>query len=135
MKKSNLKFIREIKQTILIGCEGETEAAFLRFIKELYVKRDHKFAVTIRNARGGSPSDIIEETDRHRDGYDNCFVLLDADKAYPMSSQYPRIKILLSTPCIEGLFLAILEKKFSQKSAKTNDCKRKFRDNYLVSRF
>ena len=63
----------------------------------------------------------------------------DADR--PLETDYklldrmnkrPRIEVLKSTPCIEGLFLAILRHPgFSQVSASSDNCKREFHAKYI----
>lgn len=44
----------------------------------------------------------------------------------------PKVEILKATPCIEGLFLAILQHpKFTQVAAASDVCKREFEANYI----
>ncbi len=132
---------RSSKTTVLIVGEGPTEKAFLQFIKELYVMRDANIAVKVECGSGGAPRSVVQKTIRLRGSraYDKCFVLFDADltletdrKLKCRMQKKPAITILNATPCIEGLFLAILKyPNFSQKSAASDNCKREFESNYL----
>ena len=123
---------KKIKKSILIVGEGPTEKAFLQYLKELYVTRVDDFFVKIECGAGGSPDCVIKKAKRlcANSAYDECFVLIDNDRKVHKHDK--KIKILLSTPCIEGLFLMILEHpKFSQVNALSDFCKKEFERNYL----
>ena len=138
-----IKPTKNTKTTILIVGEGPTERAFLQYLKELYILRENNFAVKIESGTGGSPSSIVQKAIRLRGsrGYDKCYVLIDADK--PLETDFkladrmkkrPRIEVLKVTPCIEGLFLAILKhSSFSQRSASSDYCKKEFESTYMAS--
>ena len=129
------------KTTILIVGEGPTEKAFLQHLKELYINRDDEFVIKVECGTGGAPCSVVQRAIRLRGSraYDKCYVLFDADR--PLETDYklsdrmnkrPRIEILKSTPCIEGLFLAILKHPgFSQTSASSSNCKREFYEKYI----
>jgi hypothetical protein len=132
---------KSTKTTILIVGEGPTEKAFLQYLKELYIMRDNDFAVKIECGTGGAPCSVVQKAIRVRGSraYDRCYVLFDADR--PLETDHklsdrmnkkPRIEILRANPCIEGLFLAILQHPgFSQASALSDHCKREFHARYL----
>lgn len=110
--------VRSTKKTVLIVGEGSTEKAFLRHVKELYITRDMDVSVNIECGAGGSPRNVAEKAIRlcGSRGYDKCFILIDADiplnadrKLLARMKRKPKIEILKSTPCIEGLFLSILD--------------------------
>lgn len=132
---------RASKTTVLIVGEGPTEKAFLQFIKELYIMRDADIVVKVECGSGGAPCSVVQRAIRLRGSraYDKCFVLFDADlpletdgKLKHRMQKKPSVGILNATPCIEGLFLAILRyPQFSQKSATSDNCKREFEANYL----
>ena len=141
MTPRRIKPTRNTKTTILIVGEGPTEKAFLQYLKELYVARDFDFTVKVECGSGGAPCSVVQKAIRLRGSraYDKCYVLFDADR--PLETDYklsdrinkrPRVEILKATPCIEGLFLAILEHPgFSQASAASDDCKRDFHAGYI----
>jgi len=133
------KTYRKTKKTILIVGEGATEKAFLRYLKELYITRDMDIAVNVECGFGGSPRNVVEKAIRlcgSRD-YDKCFVLIDADiplnankKLLAHMKKRPETEVLKSTPCIEGLFLTILDHDGNISSDK---CKSFFESTYLTS--
>ncbi len=141
MTPRRIKPTRNTKTTILIVGEGPTEKAFLQYLKELYIARDYAFAIKVECGSGGSPCSVVQKAIRLRGSraYDKCYVLFDADR--PLETDYklsdrmnkrPRIKVIKATPCIEGLFLAILEHPgFSQASAVSDNCKRDFHAGYI----
>lgn len=141
MTPRRIKPTRNTKTTILIVGEGPTEKAFLQYLKELYVARDFGFTVKVECGSGGAPCSVVQKAIRLRGSraYDKCYVLFDTDR--PLETDYklsdrmnkrPRIEVLKATPCIEGLFLAILEHPgFSQASAASDDCKRDFHADYI----
>lgn len=118
-----MKPSRHTKKAVLMVGEGSTEKAFLQYLKELYVTRDDDVAVKIECGAGGSPNCVIQKAKRlcGSMAYDECFVLTDADRLQENDCKIKhtkKIKVLKATPCIEGLFLAILQHPdFSQVSA------------------
>ncbi|MBU1809374.1 MAG: RloB family protein [Candidatus Omnitrophica bacterium] len=135
------KLIKGIKTTILIVGEGPTEKAFLQHLRELYINRNDEFVIKVECGTGGAPCSVVQRAIRLRGGraYDKCYVLFDADR--PLETDYklsdrmnkrPRIEILKATPCIEGLFLAVLKHPgFSQANASSSRCRREFYDKYI----
>ncbi len=134
---------RRSKMTILIVGEGPTEKAFLQHVKELYITRDYDFAVKIECGSGGAPHCVVQKAIRLRGSraYDKCFVLFDSDRPLEIDSKLthfmnkrPSVEILKATPCIEGLFLAILKHpNFAQQSAISSNCKRIFEIEYIAA--
>lgn len=132
---------KSIKTTILIVGEGPTEKAFLQHLRGLYINRDDEFVIKVECGTGGAPCSVIQRAIRLRGSraYDKCYVLFDADrpleKDYKLSDRMnkrPRIEILKATPCMEGLFLAILSHSgFSQAGASSDSCKREFHAKYI----
>ncbi len=131
---------RRTKKTILIVGEGPTEKAFLQHVQQTYVTRDMDIAVKVESGSGGSPQSVIEKAIRLRSSrsYDQCFVLIDKDLPFVPAgelkrrmSKKPSIQILNATPCIEGLFLTIVDSKFSQEAKTTDSCKCAFEEKYI----
>jgi hypothetical protein len=141
MNARRVKPTKNTKKTILIVGEGETEKAFLQHLKELLVSREADFVVKVECGSGGGPKGVVQKTIRLRSSraYDKCFVLVDADRAFEPDSKLeermrkkPRVEMLKSTPCVEGLLLAVLQhRNFSQASATSDYCKREFETNYI----
>ncbi len=143
MTANKTKSIKRTKKAILIVGEGLTDKAFLQHIRELYVSRESDFVVKIEGGFGGAPRSVVERAVRLRQSraYDRCYVLFDADRPLETDSRLerrmrkkPRIEILQTTPCIEGLFLAILRyPNFSPASTSSAYCKREFENNYIAA--
>jgi len=141
MPRNHASHQRRTKTAILIVGEGPTERAFLRHIRDEYISRDSDVAVTVGCGFGGSPKCIIERAMRLRVNreYGGCFVVLDEDRLAEVDDKLrkrmrtrPPIIILPVQPCIEGLFLAILNhNNFSQANATSDFCKREFERNYI----
>jgi len=123
--------------------EGNTEKAFLQHLQELYIARDSDINIKVECGSGGAPVSVVQKTIRLRGSraYDKCYVLIDADlpfhpdyKLADRMKKRPRVEMLKTTPCIEGLFLAVLRyPKFSQTSLSSDGCKREFEKCYLTS--
>ena len=115
----------------------------MQYLKELYILRENDFAVKVESGTGGSPSSIVQKAIRLRGSreYDKCYVLIDADKPLETDSKLadrmkkrPCVEVLKATPCIEGLFLAILKhSNFSQESTSSDYCKKEFELTYMAS--
>lgn len=141
MTAKRIKPTKYIKKTILIVGEGPTEKAFLQHIKELYLTREADFVIKVECGSGGGPKSVVQKTVRLRSSraYDKCFVLVDADRPLETDRKLeermhkkPHVEILKSTPCIEGLFLLILQHpNFSQTSTLSDNCKREFESKYI----
>ncbi|MBL7130593.1 MAG: RloB domain-containing protein [Candidatus Omnitrophica bacterium] len=133
--------VRRTKTAILIVGEGPTEKAFLQYLQEIYISREADVAVKIECGSGGSPQCVVEKTMHLRDNraYDRCAVVLDAHiplkpdrELKKLMKKRPPVEIILISPCIEGLFLTILQHpNFSRNRASVQQCKHEFEAHYL----
>lgn len=120
---------RKAAQTLLLIGEGHCEVAFLNYLRSLYAPRGCGLAVTVYNAHGKGPENVLQTVlDRSRNkAYDQRAALLDTDLAWPaaMLKQAKRERIVLvgSQPCLEGLLLNILGYPVPDNSS---DCKKRF---------
>jgi len=127
---------REPNWTVLAVGEGETEKAFLQFLKGQFNKRDDGISIRINYAGGGNPECVIDHAIKmNPKNYDCAFVLLDKDlpcrDRYLKKARTNKLELIWSVPCIEGLFLKIIEPTFNPLVKSTNECKRLFADNYF----
>ncbi len=125
--------MRLVRRTLLAVGEGDTEEAFLKYLRELYCAGGAGVAVTIRNAHGKGPEHVLEHAiGQCRDAdYDQRLVLMDTDLIWTTALQKralkQHIRMVGSKPsCIEGLFLTILEVKLPEGIG-SSDCKRRLR--------
>jgi len=120
---------RSVSHTVLLVGEGTTEQAFLRYITSLYISRGCGVGVTIRNARGKGPDHVVDYAIRQcrNAAYDRIVVLLDTDlemsAAVRRRARTKKVQIIGSTPCIEGLLLAILGEHVPETS---EECKQRY---------
>lgn len=113
---------RKAKKTGLLVGEGPTDKAFLEYLKSLYIVRDCGISLKIQAANGGSPACIVEYALKQskNKAYDKVAVLMDTDKPWgeklERKAKANKIGLIGSTPCIEGLILAMLDKPVPYES-------------------
>lgn len=107
---------RKVKRTLLAVGEGDTEKAFLTFLRSLYCRDGEGVKVVVRNAHGKGPDHVVDHAIRQSTttSYDQVLALLDTDIPWSdaLRKKAKRKKIVLvgSVPAIEGLLLLILER-------------------------
>jgi hypothetical protein len=107
---------RSARSTLLLVGEGKTEKVFLKYLCSLYCNNGEGVAATIKQARGKGPENVIGKTARYaqNNGYDRHVALLDKDIPWSEKivkfARQKRIDLVESNPCIEGLFLSIMNK-------------------------
>lgn len=119
---------REIRKTLLAVGEGATEVAFLSYLRAMYCSGGQGVTVTVRNAQGKGPEHVVGHAiGQCRDAdYDRRLALLDTDLPWTAEllqrANDANIDLVGATPCIEGLFLAMLGKPVPATSP---ECKRR----------
>ena len=117
----------QVRKTLLVVGEGDSEAAFLKHLRDLYCSSGDGVAVTVRNAHGKGPESVIDHTagQARIHSYDACVALLDTDipwtEKLKNKARKSKIEMVGSTPCFEGLLLSILGERPPTQSA---DCKK-----------
>ena len=116
---------RQTRHTTLIVVEGDTEYAFVKYLKGL-CGRDCGTRVTIENGHGGGGDSVLKKTIQLGTPYDVCVCLYDTDRMPTAKGHIQKAKRLgiieiASTPAIEALFLEILGERIPPETA---DCKR-----------
>ncbi len=105
--------VRQIRRTILLVVEGYTEKEFIQHLKNLYHKRGSGFRVVLKNAKGKGSNNVIDIAygEKRQGGYDEIAVFYDRD--VPLTHKSKRrcrnFREYVADPCLEGLFLEILE--------------------------
>lgn len=106
-----LKKSRQVRKTLLVVGEGDSEVAFLKHLRQLYCSGGAGVTVTVHNAHGLGPDNVIQTAIalNRMGGYDRVVALLDTDLPWPTVTQKAakraRIELVGSTPCLEGLFV------------------------------
>lgn len=57
------------RKTLLVVGEGETEVAFLSYLKRVYCQGENTVKVTVRNAYGKGPEHVLDHAHRCFYGY------------------------------------------------------------------
>lgn len=139
MSRSNPFILKpqKAKFTILAFGEGQTEKAFLKYLGSIYILRESGISITYDYAGGKDPEYMIDRVIRKKKcgDYFRTFILMDSDKEIldktKVKASKNKILIVCSNPCIEGLFLDILEGKLNQTSRNSKQCKKEFEGKYL----
>ncbi len=117
----------QVRKTLLIVGEGDSEEAFLKHLRDLYCSGGAGLAVTVRNAHGKGQENVIDHAAKQAKlySYDACAALLDTDIPWTgkliKDARKAKINMIGSIPCFEGLLLSILGKRPATQCA---DCKR-----------
>lgn len=127
---------RRASRTLLMYGEGLGEEMFLKYLRGLY-SRDSGVAITIRNGKGGTATNIIINAVNEPGAFDRRIVILDNDKndqemnRARTEAKQKGIELLENSPCLEATLLSILRigQSFSNKTAAW--CKSEFESNYL----
>lgn len=126
---------RVVSTIVFFYGEGETEEVFLWHLARLYARGN--ISPKIDHNGGGSPSSIADKAIRkksHRGPFAASVIICDADKI-SSDAQFQRSKVLaeqdgfrfiVSRPCIEALFLEILNQKIPWSSKTTLECEKSF---------
>ena len=131
------KIVRIQKITVFAFGEGETEQVFLKYLRSLYA--NSKTSVKIDHAGGKDCSYILKKAIRIRSNidYDHSFILLDTDTKWTQSlvddAKKNKFELIGSIPCIEGLFLSILEPKKDINVQSSKTLKKHFQNTHLGS--
>lgn len=123
---------RPIRKTIFVGCEGQDEVAFIRFLDGLCRKEDKAYSLDPYNTNGGGPTNIVNSSVRARDRigkkeFTDSFIFADADRMTPAEPGYEKarkladsagLRMVLSRPCIEVRIFRIITKRYDGQFTK-----------------
>jgi hypothetical protein len=117
-----MKKIRVKRSTLLFVGEGDCEVAFLAHIRNLFCSGGHGLKVTLRNAHGKGPENVVKHALAlsRSNGFDKKACLLDTDLPWSIKSvsaaKKGKIHLIGSNPCLEGLLLNILGEEIGVNS-------------------
>ena len=124
---------RHANKTLLIFGEGFSEEIFLKYLKSIY-SFNKNVAITIKRGKGGTPYNVVLDANKIPGAFDRRTVIIDNDKPKTeiqkarSIAKEKNIELIENTPCLESLFITILDKKYNQNS---NWFKHKFESKYL----
>jgi hypothetical protein len=128
---------RTAKRTLLVYGEGLEDEIFLKYLKGKYHLRDRGIAITIRNGKGGTPSAVVVSANNDPGIYDRRIVIIDNDKGkLEMNSARSlatskRIQLIEITPCLEAVFLSIVQPGKSYSGWDSAACKKEFESKFI----
>lgn len=124
---------RRANRTLLIFGEGFSEEMFLKYLKSIY-SFNQNVAINIKKGKGGTAYNIVLDAEKIPGDFDRKIVVIDNDKSKTEMekarnlAKEKNIELIENTPCLESLFITILDKKYNQNS---NWFKHKFESEYL----
>lgn len=127
---------RSASRTLLMYGEGLGEEMFLKYLRGLY-SRDSGVAITIRNGKGGTATNIITNAVNEPGAFDRRIVILDNDKSEQemnharTEAKQRGVELLENSPCLEATLLSILRNGQSFSNKTSAWCKSEFESNYL----
>ena len=114
---------RILRKTLLAVGEGKSDTALLKYLKSMVCNDGEGLAVTIRNANGKGPNNVISTAIGATTiaYYDKKLCLLDTDIKWTNENKHAAIKnsieLVGSIPCLEGMLLKILGQSVPHDSA------------------
>jgi len=124
---------RRANKTLLIFGEGFSEEIFLKYLRHAY-SFNKNTAITIKRGKGGTPYNVVLDANKIPGAFDRRIVIIDNDKPKAeiqkarSIAKEKNIELIENTPCLESLFITILDKKYNQNS---NWFKHEFESKYL----
>ena len=97
---------RTQRKTLLVVGEGYTEVAFLNHLKRLYCRDKASAHVTVKNAHGKGPENIVQTAirEQRRGQYDKVAAVLDTDIPWTEKLQTEArehlVELIGNSPCI-----------------------------------
>ena len=105
-RKTRVSKGKQMKPNFFVFCEGETEIAYVKFLRSLYRA---PIQVIPKKGKSNISEDFIERSKNEyvRTGQDKVFLMydLDVDGILEHLQKIPNAELLVSNPCVELWFL------------------------------
>ena len=105
-RKARISKGKQMKPNFFVFCEGETEIAYVKFLRSLYRA---PIQVIPKKGKSNVSEEFIERSKNEyvRTGQDKVFLMydLDVDGILEHLQKIPNAELLVSNPCIELWFL------------------------------
>ena len=118
-RKARMSKGKQMKPNFFVFCEGETEMAYVKFLRSLYRA---PIQVIVKKGKSNISEDYIEKSKNEyvRTEQDKVFLMydLDVDGMLEQLQKIPNAELLVSNPCVELWFLLHYQQ---QKTAISSD--------------
>ena len=105
-RKTRISKGKQMKPNFFVFCEGETEIAYIKFLRSLYRA---PIQVIVKKGKSNISEDYIERSQNEyvRTEQDKVFLMydLDVDGMLEHLQKIPNAELIVSNPCIELWFL------------------------------
>ena len=116
---------KQMKPNFFVFCEGETEIAYVKFLRSLYRA---PIQVIVKKGKSNISEDYIERSQNEyvRTEQDKVFLMydLDVDGMLEQLQKIPHAELLVSNPCVELWFL--LHYKEQKAEITSEKCVKKY---------
>ena len=105
-RKARMSKEKQMKPNFFVFCEGETEIAYVKFLRSLYRA---PIQVIVKKGKSNISEDYIERSQNEyvRTEQDKVFLMydLDVDGILEQLQKIPKAELIVSNPCVELWFL------------------------------
>ena len=117
---------KQMKPNFFVFCEGETEIAYVKFLRSLYRA---PIQVIVKKGKSNISEDYIERSQNEyvRTEQDKVFLMydLDVDGMLEQLQKIPNAELLVSNPCVELWFLLHYQEQRSWKICESDQLGRR----------
>ena len=117
-RKARISKGKQMKPNFFVFCEGETEIAYVKFLRSLYRA---PIQVIAKKGKSNISEDYIERSQNEyvRTEQDKVFLMydLDVDGMLEQLQKIPNAELIVSNPCIELWFLLHYQDQKSEISS------------------
>ena len=114
-RKARISKGKQMKPNFFVFCEGETEIAYVKFLRSLYRA---PIQVIVKKGKSNISEDYIEKSKNEyvRTEQDKVFLMydLDVDGMLEQLQKIPNAELIVSNPCIELWFLLHYQEQKSE---------------------
>ena len=132
------KVLRPQRLSIFVYVEGHSEKIFIEHLKDFY-SPIRGIYIPVYVAGGKGPDYIVNKACRVRGAnsdFNHSFILLDTDVPWSTTAiaiaRKNSFELIGNTPCLEGLFLSVLDPHTDHSVKSSKVCKSEFRERHVL---
>lgn len=131
------KALKPQRLSVFAYTEGSDEKVFIEHLKDLYSPARRVY-IPVYVANGKGPDYIVDKACRVRglkSYFDHSFILMDTDIPWSVNAtgkaKKSGFELIGNTPCIESLFLSLINPGTDHSLKKSNACKAEFSKKHI----